>query len=96
MICDLGVISEVFPGGDGTNRDVSVKTAKDIIHAYFKNRTRISVEFSQNFKIGAPSWDQLFPIPFFVKNMGKVVPPPNENGVFFFKIDKSSFYRVKR
>ena len=32
--------------------------------------------------IGAHSWVQLLSVHFFVRNMGKIVPPPNKNGVF--------------
>ena len=52
------------------------------ICAYFKNPSRYSDKIFQNLKRGAVAWDQLFSVHFFVRNMGKIVPPPNKNGVF--------------
>ena len=53
------------------------------VHVYFNNPTRYSDKLFQNLKRGTISWDQLFSVHFFVRNMGKVVPPPNKNSVFF-------------
>ena len=52
------------------------------ICAYFKNPTRYSDKLFQNLKRGAFSWDQLFSVHFFVRNTGKIVPPPNKNSIF--------------
>ena len=46
----------------------------------------------QNLKRGSVSWDQLFSVHFFISNMGKIVPLPNKNSVFFLN-DKNRFYR---
>ena len=50
--------------------------------AYFKKPRRYSDKLFQNLKRGAVSWDQLFWVNFFVRNMRKIVPPLNKNSVF--------------
>ena len=60
----------------------------------FKNPTHYSDKLFQNLKRGAISWDQLFSVHFFVRNTGKVVPPPNKNSVFF-KPTKTVFTVLK-
>ena len=50
-----------------------------LLCAYSKNPMCYSDRLFQNFKIGAHSWDQLFSVHFFVRNMRKVVPLPKKN-----------------
>ena len=42
----------------------------------------IRSRFWKNVKRGARSWDQLFPVHFLVRNMGKIVPHQNKNRLF--------------
>ena len=53
------------------------------ICAYFKNPTPYSDKLFQNLKRGTVSCDQLFSVHFFVRNIGKIVPPSNKNCAFF-------------
>ena len=59
-----------------------------------KSCARYSDKLFQNLKRGAVSWDQLFSVHFFVRNMGKIVPPPNKNSDFF-KSTKTVFTVLK-
>ena len=76
------------------NKIIYKENILNIIRAYFKNPTPYSDKHFQILKRGAVSWNELFSVNFCVRNMGKIVPPPNKNGVFF-KSTKTVFTVIK-